>query len=286
MRQRKLLEMKLNPRLPTVLILFGGSPPTDTVTRLVELLLQRPTDNVVNIIAVCARNRQLYDKLMRRQARNPTRPLFVTGFSSEIPLLMHLSSVLIGKPGPGVVSEAFVTGLPSVLITGNDGSNVMKQERDVLDWVRGAGIARIAHNPAEAAASISRREIDRMRRQIAELPPNRAVFEVRDLILSALPVPERPFQDHASGCDDASEEELVIPQIDLSQLDTHEVRTSASDAWDSGGEKPDCGSEKPADRVEGTAHLASLSPVTIRATPDSMGSTRSSISNSRTTYAC
>lgn len=179
-RRRRRVDLGLPPDLPTVLILFGGYPPTERVLRLVDLFLDLKDE--VNVITICAKNRPLFDRLTRRKRRDRQRRLFVTGFTTDIPLFMQVSDVLVGKPGPGVVSEAFVSGLPCVLVTGASESQVMKQERDVLDWVRRQQVGVVAHSE-EAAARISQEEIAQMRQRIAQKPPNRAVFEVRDLIL-------------------------------------------------------------------------------------------------------
>lgn len=190
----------------TALVLFGATPPTEIVVRIVNLLLARTDRHAVNVIAVCARNRLLYNRLMRRRKRFPEHPLHVTAFTDDIPRYMQLADVLIGKPGPGVVSEAFVSSLPCVLVTGAAENQVMRQERDVLDWVRQAGIGIVARTPKEAAA-VTVEQMASMRQAIAALPPNRAIFEVRDLILgtlsnspSASPFSrQRPLEEPAQG---------------------------------------------------------------------------------------
>lgn len=284
LRQRKLVEMKLNSRIPTVLILFGGSPPTDTVVQLVDLLLARSAENAVNIIAVCSRNTQLHGRLVRRQTRNADKPLFVTAFTKEIPLLMQLSNLLIGKPGPGVVTEAFVSALPSVLITGADGRNVMKQEKDVLDWVQREGIAKIAHN-TQQAASITGEEIEQMQDRINGLPPNRAVFQVRDLILAALEPPQQQFLQHVSEGDQhlVSIEDL-IPQMDLTELEDQDRNPVLSPVLRTDDLK-ERGRDKSSDR---TKTSNSVSPVTIRTGPErnSMSARPRSCSSGRAAYAC
>lgn len=174
--------------LPVVLLLFGANPPTDRVSRLVALYLAREAADAVNVIAICARNRALYNRLTRRKRRYQQHRLYVTGFTKEIPTFMQMSDVLVGKPGPGVVSEAFVSGLPFVLVTGATGSNVMQQEKDVLDWVQRQRIGIVARSEQEAA-SVSLAEIAEMQERIAQMPPNNAVFQVRDLILQSTKLP-------------------------------------------------------------------------------------------------
>lgn len=247
LRRRKLRELGFPPDLPTVLLLFGAQSPTDRVLRLVDLFLQRAPPAAVNVIAICGENKGLYHRLTRRKVASRERRLFVTGFTNQIPLFMQLSDVLIGKPGPGVVSEAFVSGLPCILITGASEAQVMKQEKDVLDWVRRERIGIVARSVQEAA-NVTLAQIEDMRQAISDKPANRAVFEVRDLILCKLefPVPsseddsklklltdptEKPesfsasedsfyAQEHSSR-KDGSEPPSSPREIDLGDLDLH-----------------------------------------------------------------
>lgn len=217
-RRLKRADLGLVHDLPTVLVLFGGAPPTDRVERLVELFLARKSPHVVNVIAVCARNRALYDRLRRRWQRNKHPRLFFTGFTTEIPLFMQLSDVLVGKPGPGVASEAFVSGLPSILVTGSSENNVMKQEKDVLSWVRRHGVGVVVRSERDAA-KVSEAQIKEMREKIMKMPRNRAVFEVRDLILSSLHLSENPC-DEQDANDDASVDKDEIQEIEGNEFES------------------------------------------------------------------
>lgn len=216
LQHRKRQEMNLHPTLPTVLILFGGAPPTDRVVDLVDRFMARQAHSPVNLIAVCSRNKPLYDRLSRRKARNPNQHMFITGFSTEIPLLMQMSDVLIGKPGPGVVSEAYVSDLPCVLVTGASEECVMKQEKDVLDWVRRSSIGMVVRTPKEAAR-ITIHQMADMKERITSQDQNRAVFEVGELIFNALGyrLPSK------SDCEDDDREKspLLPQQADIGHMD-------------------------------------------------------------------
>lgn len=226
LQEKRRVEMNLHPTLPTVLILFGGAPPTDRVAELVERFIARQTYSPVNLIAVCSRNKQLYERLKRRKARNPNQHIFITGFSTEIPLLMQMSDVLIGKPGPGVVSEAYVSQLPCVLVTGASEECVMKQEKDVLDWVRRAGIGMVVRSPADAA-KITAHQMAEMKLHITSQAENRAVFEVGDLIFNALGY-RVPSND---DCEDGDSDSCTrLPQeADIGEMDVG-VQVSQSTA--------------------------------------------------------
>ena len=154
--------------------------------------------------------------------------MFLTGYSDDIPMLMQISDVLIGKPGPGAVSEAFVSGLPCVLITGADECHVMKQERVVLDWVRSTGIGLVVKTSTEAA-KVSMEHMQTMRKHIHALPRNTAVFEVKRLILGVVGL-EDDGED-ISGSKLAMESEQIddgsssedgqdLPELDLGDFAT------------------------------------------------------------------
>jgi hypothetical protein len=117
----------------------------------------------------------------------PRVRMHVTGFTSDVAALMRAADVLVGKPGPGVVSEAYVSGLPCVLLTG---AGVMAQEREVVDWAVARGVGVEAAGPADVAA---------MRRRIKEGPRNEAVFEVARLIAHALPRREAGVRGSDAG---------------------------------------------------------------------------------------
>jgi 1,2-diacylglycerol 3-beta-galactosyltransferase len=124
----------LDPSLPTAMLMFGGagSAAMRTIIRLLD-----DSGLAVQIIAACGKN----DRLERALRGTPTRiPMYVTGFTADVPRLMRLSDFFIGKPGPGSISEAVSMGLP-VIIERN--SWTMPQERYNAEWVeeRGFGIA-------------------------------------------------------------------------------------------------------------------------------------------------
>lgn len=180
-RTRHFNDMRLDIDAPTMLVLYGGSPPTSTVSALFDLLTARRGRDAVNVIVVCGRNGSLLSRLESRIAERELQRVHVVGYSRDIPALMQLSDMMIGKPGPGVVSEAFVSGVPVLLIAGENDSAVMSQEKDVVSWVRENGVGMVVSNVAEAAA-VSRQQMRTLRDNIRRLPKNRAVFEVHDLL--------------------------------------------------------------------------------------------------------
>lgn len=184
-RSRLYSKMQLDSSLPTVLLLYGGSPPTDTVSNLFDLFTSRRGAEAVNVVVVCGRNSTLLGRLKSRIADQGLERVHVVGFSREIPTLMQLANVMVGKPGPGVVSEAFVSGVPVLLVAGDNDSGVMKQEKDVVAWVRDSGVGLVVRN-IQQAGKISRSQMDLMSDNIRRMPKNEGVFEVQELLMKTL----------------------------------------------------------------------------------------------------
>ena len=122
-----------------------------------------------------------------RDAQMPRRaPVFVEGFTKEIPRYMQLADYFIGKPGPGSISEAVAMRLP-VIVERN--AWTLPQERYNADWVREQGVGIVLDNFRHVRSAV-----DRMLepaayarfRAATEAQQNRAVFEIPDLLEQAL----------------------------------------------------------------------------------------------------
>lgn len=285
-RKRRRSEMGLDSTLPTVLILFGGAPPTDRVVELVDRFVARQTYSPVNLIVICSTNRALYDKLMKRKATSPTQCMHVTGYSNEIPLFMQMSDVLIGKPGPGVVSEAYVSRLPCVMVTGDSEEHVMKQEKDVLDWVRREGIGMVVRTPSDAA-KITQNEITEMKERIACRPGNDAVFQVGEIILNAVGL-EIPQTDEGNEEESPGPTEADIGAMNLNPKasGSSRNRTRRQSESKEGQRRTEAGFLKEGTGSRRERRASSLSPTTITA-PSSRGEgkRRETLPNSWAVYS-
>ncbi len=60
-------------------------------------------DSGIQLILLCGRNQELAHQLC---AMDRCIPMFVQGFTEDVPLYMELADFFIGKPGPGSISEA------------------------------------------------------------------------------------------------------------------------------------------------------------------------------------
>jgi hypothetical protein len=169
-------KLNLDPDLPTGLVLFGGhgsSVMLDIAARVQQA--RQP----VQLIMMCGHNEKLAAKLL---AMRCTFPMHVVGFTSEVPLYMQISDFLIGKPGPGSVSEALAMKLP-VIVERN--AWTLPQERYNADWIReyrvGVVLSSFRRIGEAIAELLEPGRIDEFRVNAAKMN-NRAVFEIPDVL--------------------------------------------------------------------------------------------------------
>ncbi len=166
----------LQPDLPTGLVLFGGEGSMEMV-RIAERL-NRP-DSGIQLILLCGKHEQAAREL---RAMTPRIPMFVEGFTRDIPFYMELADFFIGKPGPGSISEALAKGLP-VIVQRN--AWTLAHERYNADWVeeQQAGVVvRGFSGIFDAVKKLLEPECYRRYRRRAVETSNRAVYEIPPLL--------------------------------------------------------------------------------------------------------
>jgi UDP-N-acetylglucosamine:LPS N-acetylglucosamine transferase len=173
-REAECRKLGLDPQQRVGIVLFGGHGSTQMLS-IAKALAD------VQLILLCGHNSTLQAQLeaLETQARH-----VVMGFTSEIELYMRLGDFLIGKPGPGSLSEAVQLGLP--VITFNNRST-MPQERYNASWVRETGVGLVLHSQ-RALHSAVMRMIQNLPefRSVVDRIDNRAVFEVADIFQQLL----------------------------------------------------------------------------------------------------
>jgi UDP-N-acetylglucosamine:LPS N-acetylglucosamine transferase len=175
-RRAERQKLGLDPDLPTGLVLFGGHGSRkilDIARRLDQSGLK------LQLILICGKNQKLVDELRKMAHRIP---IFVEGFTAEIPHYMRLADFFIGKPGPGSISEALALNLP-VLVERN--AWTLPQERYNADWVVEKQVGLVLRNfryIVPAVAELLQPENYRRFREKAAAQQNRAVFEIPDIL--------------------------------------------------------------------------------------------------------
>jgi UDP-N-acetylglucosamine:LPS N-acetylglucosamine transferase len=171
-RAAALAKLRLDAERQVGLVLFGGQGAAvmlDITRRLPERQL----------ILVCGHNVRLRAKL---QALPHAAPMFIEGFTKEIPRYMQLADYFIGKPGPGSLSEAVAMHLPVVV---ERNAWTLPQERYNAEWIKEQRIGIVLPNFRGIAGAVDellepntyasfRAATERMR--------NRAVFEIPEIL--------------------------------------------------------------------------------------------------------
>ena len=167
----------LDPQWPTGLVLFGG----EGSAAMLEIARRLEAGGAAAAIDPDLRAQSEAGGRLRAM---PSRmPMFVEGFTREVPYYMHLSDFFIGKPGPGSISEAIAMKLP-VIVERNAWK--LPQERYNCEWVREQDVGLVLRNFRGYRARRSSELLEpanyaRMRANAAILS-NRAVFEIPDLL--------------------------------------------------------------------------------------------------------
>ncbi len=175
-RAAERIRLGLRPDLPTGLVLFGGQGSMEMV-KIARAIDRSPVET--QLILLCGRHPEVARELRAMPHRIP---LFVEGFTREIPYYMSLADYFIGKPGPGCLSEALAMHLPAIV---ERNAWTLAHERYNADWLleQGAGLVIGSFSGIAGAVRqlLSPDEYPRYR-QAAAATRNDAVFEIPALL--------------------------------------------------------------------------------------------------------
>jgi 1,2-diacylglycerol 3-beta-galactosyltransferase len=178
-RQEARAALGFDPGLPVGLVLFGGQGAA-VMLDIAASLQDR------QLLPICGHNQKLRDKL----AALPHRaPMFVEGFTREVPRYMQLADYFIGKPGPASISEAVAMRLP---VIAESNAWTLPQERYNAEWIREQGVGVVLPNfrgVARAVEEMLEPAAFARFRAATERLHNRAVFEIPDILEAILDAP-------------------------------------------------------------------------------------------------
>jgi hypothetical protein len=187
-RTEERIRLGLDPDLPTGLVLFGGQGSNQMVS-IAERIARSGLK--LQLILICGRNQKLRARL---GALHPGYPMYVEGFTSEIPYFMHLSDFFIGKPGPGSISEALMMKLP-VIVESNTWT--LPQERYNAEWITEKQVGVVLRSFLDIAEGLrtllDEQNFARFRANAAAIN-NRAVFEIPEILEAVLQKRIQPAQ--------------------------------------------------------------------------------------------
>jgi len=204
-RQRERARLGLDPGRPTGLVLFGGEGSMEMVK--IARALNRAR-SPVQLILLCGRHARAAAELRAIEARIP---MYVEGFTRDIPRYMEIADFFIGKPGPGSISEALAKGLP-VIVERN--AWTLAHERFNAGWVEerqvGVAVGGFREIPAAVEKLLDPERYPGFRER-ALATRNAAVYEIPSLLERILathreaPVlPPEPAPDWSSDPDSAN----------------------------------------------------------------------------------
>lgn len=179
-RARVRRELGIESGAFVVLVLFGGKGSPE-MRPLCASLLEQPAE--WRVIAICGDNPRLFESLRELELRSAGR-LHRLGFTDRVADYMAASDLLVTKPGPGSLAEAFHQRLP-VVVTCNP--YTIPQERYNARFVEEEALGLVVSHWRQIPHAVARLAtqpdlLQRCRAGIAALPENRAVYEALQVI--------------------------------------------------------------------------------------------------------
>jgi UDP-N-acetylglucosamine:LPS N-acetylglucosamine transferase len=171
-RAKRRVELGLEPGKPVGLVLFGGQG-AEVMAEISRDLQDR------QLILICGKNEELAARLRATPHR---APVYVEGFTQDVPRYMQLADYFIGKPGPGSISEAVAMHLP-VIVERN--AWTMPQERYNAEWLIEKGVGITLPNFRGIAGAVDRLlepATYAKYRAATEALDNRAVYEITEIL--------------------------------------------------------------------------------------------------------
>ena len=175
-RVKERAKLGLSPDVPTGVVLFGGhgSPAMVEIAKRLD-----ESQAPLQLIMLCGHSQTILRDL---KALNLKKRILVEGFTTNVDYYMALADFLIGKPGPGTISEALQFHLP-VIVERN--AHTMPQERYNTEWLEEQRMGVVLSSFHEIATGVEQllepNTFAEFRRN-AEKYSNRALFEVPGIL--------------------------------------------------------------------------------------------------------
>ena len=144
-------EFNLNKEDPIALFFGGGEYGLgkDKTLKILKALLTVKKN--IQVIAISGKNEKMktaFDNLSLEL--NVSNRLHILEYTDKVPELMHISNIVITKPGGLTSSESMASHLPMIIINPIPG-----QEEENADFLEKSGVAKRIRNVDEAESIIS-----------------------------------------------------------------------------------------------------------------------------------
>lgn len=195
----------LDPELPTILIMAGSFGVTD-ILKIYHKIVKSPED--FQVIVITGKNEKLYDTFERylrkltikntlaeikemkkpksRSSIKASKPTKLLYFTDEVEKYMHMSDLIVTKPGGLTVSESIAVGLPMAIFKAIPG-----QEEQNADFLIGENMAVKLEKNNSCTAVITdllshREKLDEMRTAIHNFSKGNSAANIYLLMLELL----------------------------------------------------------------------------------------------------
>lgn len=137
------------------LLICGGSEGMTAIVKILPFLISPPKP--IQIIFICGNNRPLYKLLKSIQKTlndlpiklRPKTKMAIIGFTRQLPQLIQISDLVMGKAGPNLIFETVACSKPFFAI-----SHMPGQEEPNLDLILEKNIGLVEENPYKAGKII------------------------------------------------------------------------------------------------------------------------------------
>ncbi|MDD5116395.1 MAG: glycosyltransferase [Candidatus Omnitrophica bacterium] len=180
-REEIFRKLGLDPRRPVILIMGGGQGlgPIKTIVKSLEA-----SRYDIQELIVTGTNKKLYSSL-KRKVRRYKKDIHLFGFVQNIHELMHVSGLIISKPGGVTTAEVLSARLPMVIVKPIPG-----QEANNTNFLTGKGAAVKVDDPGDVHRIIDEllgddKRLERLKLAAASIAKPDASMDIARLILNA-----------------------------------------------------------------------------------------------------
>lgn len=177
---------QLNPN-KKVILFFGGGEFGLGQKRTIEVLrsLSKYLDEY-QIIAISGKNKKMNDEFLKLYEQIQNEDLHVLKYSNDVPDLMHISSLVVTKPGGLTSSESLASHLPIIIINPIPG-----QEEENAEFLENSGAAiwiKKDDNIDEIISNIlnDKEKLEEMKQKAIQIAKPNSTMDICQIILGKL----------------------------------------------------------------------------------------------------